>query len=110
MIIFGFHHKRLHQWLDLLEEEGRYASFWAKIGIIFKIIWAGLRIGGVSRKQWRSRMRVCGKCVIYDKSLKRCAPWTGSQLGCHCYMPFKIAAGGKCWLRENVPGNPGGWE
>lgn len=43
-----------------------------------------------------ARYRVCVRCEFHDRAQRAC-------LGCGCYMPYKLAAGGRCWAREQDP-------
>lgn len=61
------------------------------------------------RKSFIRKMRVCNGCVLFDPVLRRCRPYSGSAVGCGCYMPFKVAIGGGCWLDENYPEDGKGW-
>lgn len=61
-----------------------------------------------ARMRLKRRLRACQGCPVYDKSLKRCRPFTGAPWGCGCYVPY-IALGDKpCWARGRLP--DAGWE
>lgn len=52
--------------------------------------------GGVEPPLLKGRLaayRVCVRCPFHEARFHRCA-------GCGCFMPFKLAAGGPCWARE----------
>ena len=57
--------------------------------------------------QYRSRLRRCAKCPVYDPVLCRCGPENEPTIGCRCFL--KVAAL-PCfkkhgWLQEqNLPG------
>lgn len=95
------------QWREVLAEERKRLTWrdWAGM------LWLGLKIPFTfDRKLWRQRMLECNQCPIFDASLRRCRPFTGSEHGCGCFMPFKAAApAAKCWARENCPDAGIGW-
>lgn len=82
--------KRLKEWLTVMREERVQVNVW-------KIVKALTR-GRVTRAQWRERMRVCGKCPIYDRTQHKCR---FQDLGCGCWVP---AMG---WMREPYRGENG---
>ena len=97
----------------MVEEAGGVGVMgWIRLGwwILGKVWRSG---GVVERKEWRRRLRVCRKCPVYDFGLKRCRPWSGSKLGCGCFVPFlaklKEPYRGGCWADENLPGEDFGW-
>jgi len=93
------------QWREVLREERRGLGWRDWIGMV----WLGLMLPfRVDRKQWRGRLRVCRKCPIYDRGLRRCRPFTGANVGCGCWMPLK-AMTGPCWAREAIPDGELGW-
>lgn len=61
----------------------------------------------VSRRQWRSRLRACMRCPIYDRETHRCRQESPTldpvaRLGCGCSCPVKfLFAGETCWAREH---------
>jgi len=98
--ILGFKIKRYRQWLNVLKEESAsltIGDWWGLVVLALKGIYHK-REKGVG---FSSKLRKCQKCVLYDASKKKCRPYEGSDLGCGCYMPFKIALGGGCWADEN---------
>ena len=97
MLGFGFKTVRFRQWLDVVDEEQRVLHWRDKLAMLWKIAMAGTRLGSVSRKAWRDKMRCCPKCPIFDRSLHRCRPFTGSDLGCGCFVPFLALADKKCF-------------
>jgi hypothetical protein len=120
MRLLGFDFKRrLGEWVVVLRLEGRKVSLSGKCAMIWGIILGGLKVtlgigGGVSRKQWRERMRICRKCPIADWEIKRCRPYSGSALGCGCFLPF-LGLEAKpfekgCWGKQNLPERGIGWE
>lgn len=97
--IFGFKWKRYRQWWIVLKEEGGRLSisdWWGLVVLALKGILHN-RGKGVG---FSSKMRRCNGCVLYDRAKKKCRPYDGSDLGCGCYMPFKVALGGGCWADE----------
>lgn len=55
----------------------------------------------VDRSRFYTRLRICHRCPLFDRGLKRCRPFTGSDLGCGCYVPFKAKCPDPCWARQN---------
>ena len=108
--IMGFKLARYRQWLIVLKEEGKRLNihdWWGLIKLALKGIYQN-REKGVG---FSSKMRRCQRCVIYDAEMKKCRPYDGSDLGCGCYMPFKIALGGECWADEqNINEEYVGWK
>ena len=98
MKVMGFRLERYKQWWNVLrEEKGRLSiGDWMRLGVLaLKGMTTGEKGVGFSVK-----MRKCSRCMIYDSEVKKCRPYAGSELGCGCYMPFKIALGGGCWADE----------
>ncbi len=74
--------------------------------------WSMVR-GGVDRREFRRRGRVCVRCPVYDRELRRCAgPWVGGRAtGCGCYLPWMLKTRPYpkgCWGRQYV-GDDFGW-
>ena len=107
--ILGFRWERYRQWWNVLREEKGRISFgdWFRLGVLaLKGITTGEKGVGFSCK-----MRKCGRCMIYDSEAKKCRPFDGSDLGCGCYMPFKVALGGGCWAdEEGIDEDYVGWK
>ncbi len=95
-LVLGLKWSRVLQWLTCLKEADR------KVGPreYGQMAWLALK-GALqpNAPRWRRRMRACMRCPIYDPELKRCQPYTGSPLGCGCFMPLK-ALQGSCWLKD----------
>jgi len=85
---------------------------WAKM---VRGLWSMVR-GRVDRGEFWRRARVCVRCPVYDRELRRCAgPWVGGKpTGCGCYLPYKLRSErpypAGCWGRQYVGGDFGwGW-
>ena len=92
---------RFEGWMDVMREEFGVLTWgkrWLLVVEILRTLFLGRFVG---RKEFFRKMRGCGGCIVYDRTLKRCRPWTGHHAGCGCYMPFKVMMGGKCWGDEN---------
>ena len=81
-------------WLVAMRNEHMSPVFWA-----LPLLWQALRsMPFVTPEQWRSRMRACGRCDIYDKRTRQCRK---DGLGCGCSCPVKfLFAESQCWARE----------
>lgn len=109
MRIFGFKPQRFREWREVLNEEKKRASL---VRLMATMAWTALK--GLphlreNRRQWRSKMRMCRRCPIYDRGLHRCRPYTGSPLGCGCSVFFLALFKRHCWAKENLPGEGLGW-
>ena len=98
----GLKASRVDQWLEVLEEESRTmtARTW------YHLFVAGLTVAvrhPVQSAEFKRRIRICSRCPVYDKEMKRCRPYTGSPDGCGCYVPFKALDSRPCWIRELDP-------
>jgi hypothetical protein len=101
--------RHLYEWQLVLQEEGSE--------ITWRTWWKMLR-GALSRpvsaRVFRARARVCLKCPIFDRELRRCrGPWfNGNPSGCGCYLIFFLRVRRPypkgCWGRDNV-GPDFGW-
>lgn len=58
-------------------------------------------------REWKRRYKVCLKCPIFDKELRRCRPFNGSSRGCGCYVPFSNIFYDECWSRKEYGGDYG---
>lgn len=99
IFLLGLKLNRLREWSAVVREEGYRVGVkgWVKMA---KALW-GIARYGVDRNKWRQRLRICHKCPVYDKQLKRCGPWTGAPYGCGCYVPYMaMEDGGPCWARQ----------
>jgi hypothetical protein len=107
--LFGFRILRYKEWANVLREEFGQATWKDKVRLCYTMVKtvAGGRVE--PRKSFIRKMRVCRGCVLFDSVLRRCRPYSGSRVGCGCYMPFKAAIGGKCWLDEHYPEDRKGW-
>lgn len=98
--ILGLKPSRLVEWLAVVEEELK------EIG--FREVWHMIR-GSISRKldkrSWYRRQRACYSCPVFDKTLKRCRPYTGAPVGCGCYTPYRLMSPVPC-LREETSRPP----
>ena len=92
--ILGLKPVRVVEWLNVVEEELNV------IGI--REVWNMIR-GAIFRKVdkrvWRRRQAACYRCPVFNKSLKRCRPYTGALVGCGCYTPYRLMSPDPC-LRE----------
>jgi hypothetical protein len=100
MTFLGLKLHRYKQWRDALSEEGRTIGWPSLIWLILRSIWLP-----VSRQEWRSRMRKCGRCIVYNGETKQCRPHPGSPLGCGCFQPIaaKFKKSGEGWGTQNLP-------
>lgn len=109
MLIFGFKRKRFAEWLSVLDEEQRTLRWRDKLAMLWKMALAGTRLGSVSRAEWRAKMKKCPKCPIFDKSLHRCRPFSGSPLGCGCLTIFLALSDKECFADKSVEWREFGW-
>jgi len=100
--------KRYKQWLLVLREELGGATWADKL----RLLWSMIKVlgGGRRGKEAVRKYRCCVRCVLFDRVLRRCRPYSGSSAGCGCYMPFKIMLGGGCWINEAYPEEDIGWK
>jgi hypothetical protein len=100
------HLRHYREWQAVLAEEGRTVSRWSMVRAV--------RSGGTSQRVWRRRMKICRRCPIYDRELRRCrGPVIGGvKPGCGCYVPFSAKTRRPyedgCWGRTHL-GYPFGW-
>lgn len=107
----------------------RYMEWWRALRAAhgtrpwWRLAWGMVRAmlsGGVSRAEWRRRMRICSRCPIYRHGTRTCGPkagwaWGYESVGCGCYVPFKArtalpyrgAERAGCWGR--AAGVVDGW-
>jgi hypothetical protein len=104
--ILGFKSKRLTEWRVVVKLESRSVAEVALKAILHALLHPN-ELLAMNRRRWRQKMRVCAKCPVYDPVLKRCRPYTGSVLGCGCYVPFMAVIEGHCWMRRAF--GSGGW-
>ena len=92
--ILGLKPVRVIEWLNVVDEESKVIGW--------REVWHMIR-GSLSRKldkrSWYRRQRACYSCPVFDKSLKRCRPYTGAPIGCGCYTPYRLMSPDPC-LRE----------
>ncbi len=106
-VVFGLKFKRLAEWRMVLEEEGRFMTWRNWLHMANQALRAFTR--PPSPDVYRHRLLTCQRCPLFDRGLKRCRPYTGSDYGCGCYVPYRAKAAGPCWIREQDPQNPLGW-
>lgn len=103
---FGLGWKRLKQWKAVLDEEGRtmgWRDWWHMTCEALRVIEEP-----VTSDTFKRRLRTCNKCPLYDKELRRCRPYTGSDYGCGCFVPYAAQSPSPCWLRQRDPNQ--GWD
>lgn len=99
--VTGFKPARFREWARALQNEARQGNRFKLVVSLLKASW-GL---GPNRTRWRRRGRACWRCPIYNRTLKICRPFPGSELGCGCWMPAKsLVRAGHCWVRRAIPG------
>ncbi len=84
----------LKLWSSAMRREGKSVVRWA-----IPLLIQGFRARPfVSGARWRSRMRACGRCPVYNRKTRQCRD---GELGCGCSCPVKfLFAGETCWARE----------
>ena len=108
MKLFGFKVKRYEEWLTVIRIEFGRASWTDRYRLLFGIL--KVLLSGKKETRFRRKYRSCYRCPLHDRNLRRCRPYDGSNAGCGCYMPFKIALGGQCWINEHFPEDDEGWK
>jgi len=89
------------EWAAVLQAERRMMTWrsWLKMA-------RGALTPSVSPTAWRRRARVCLKCPIYDRELRRCRGpvFGGNPSGCGCYVPWLLKVRAPyplgCWARQ----------
>lgn len=102
MTVLGLKPARYVEWWTVVHEEALTLS-WRRVlwAMLRAVIRSFCRIGNTRASlTWRQRMRKCARCPIYDRGLHRCRPFTGSPVGCGCWMPGKAAFSDHGWLTE----------
>lgn len=102
----GLKPDKWRQWLEVLAEERRSLTVWTVLKMAGYALVLPFR---VNRREWRRRLRVCRKCPVYDRSLRRCRPYTGSPLGCGCSVWLLGMVKKRCWGDVHLPGEGIGW-
>ena len=92
---------RFEGWLDVIRVEFGRITWRQRWYLLWEILKTLLLGRCVARKEFFWKMKACGRCLLYDRILKRCRPFDGHHAGCGCYMPYKVMMGGKCWGDEN---------
>ena len=100
MRILGFKLCRYAEWYKVLRIEFGRVTWRDKLRLAVTIL-GSIRLA--RDKSFRRKYRCCYRCVVFDSSLRRCRPYNGGPAGGGCYMPFKIAVGGGCWISEAFP-------
>lgn len=97
----GLRWGRVLSWTAVLEEEElemTAGTYWTMVKAAFNAF-----LGPRGYRDIARRLKTCRKCPIFDPSLNRCRPYTGSNLGCGCYVPYKVTGPGPCWGKERNP-------
>lgn len=76
---------RLLEWRAVIQEEWREIGWREVVHMVH-----GSLFPKVKARIWRSRVRACYRCPLFDRDLKRCRPYTGSPYGCGCYVPYRL--------------------
>lgn len=99
---FGLRNTRLQEWWAVVQEEGAIMdpkSWWKMfLGAIHATVFTP-----VKSAEFRKRLRICAKCPIKEPGYWRCRPYTGSTLGCGCYIPFIAKGLHSCWAYDRHP-------
>lgn len=101
LLITGLKWARIGEWRGVVASEGKRIG-WISTGVaLAKGVWG---LGGVDRARWRSRLRTCAQCPVYDARRHACRDTAGRGLGCGCWMPAKaLTLQNACWLRQIDP-------
>lgn len=101
--------RRWRQWLDVLEEERRYADWKEKLWMICVIGAHAVLLVFRYRKARRTffrKMRTCFRCPIFDRTMYRCREYSGSPRGCGCFVVYKSLVDSSCPADDE---GIGGW-
>lgn len=101
--------QRYREWWEVLREEGASMPPLRRAWMLILLTWHALKLFRRTDTEWRRKIRHCHGCILYDKMLKRCRPYTGSLLGCGCYVPYMAKVKKHCWGKENLPDEGIGW-
>lgn len=104
--LLGLKWARIGQWREVLKEEGRSMGPKAWWHLLCEA--GNALLYPVGRDKYIHRLTICHRCPIYDKGLKRCRPYTGSNLGCGCFVPYKAVSPSPCYARQLDPSL--GWD
>jgi len=97
MKILGLKPVRFREWWAIVKLEGGTNGLLP----LLKMLHKGFMLG-VGRKTWRTRLRTCIKCPIYNANLRQCRPLWNDEMGCGCYVPFLAMTRGECWGKTNT--------
>ena len=111
----GLRLERFRQWWEVIQEGSRGVGVagWVRMVVgMVKVAWRGRSVvrRGCVMAEWRRKMRVCRVCPVFDRTLRRCGPWSGAPTGCGCWVPLLALFDGRCWADEHVPEEGIGWE
>src|SRR6266542_287667 len=99
--IFGLKNSRLLEWWAVVLEEDALITprSWIKmaVGTVHALV-----SGRLQGQRFRRRVRICAKCPIYDRTMRRCRV-PGTDYGCGCYAPYLAQGKGPCWARALDP-------
>lgn len=116
LLLFGFKKERFLQWKDVLNDAGRTDSILKLLAQMLLVAISGLPHLNENRRLWRAKLRVCMRCPIYLKSMKRCGVHHSINAGCFCFMPFKalfvpVKKGKRrgCWGDQHIEDFEFGW-
>lgn len=96
----------LGYWVVAMVLEGRFRRFFPALRASLLLLGSAVTSGPlVSRARWRSRMRACNRCPVYNRATKQCR---SGDLGCGCSAPMKfLFANQQCWARSEEYANLG---
>ena len=100
MKVLGLKPIRFREWLAVIKLEGKSLGTLSLVKMVIR----GLAFG-VGRHTWRTRLRTCMSCPIYNVGLRQCRQ---GKFGCGCYVPFLALTRGECWGKTNTSNL--GWE
>lgn len=99
-ILFNLRNSRLLEFAKL--------DPWGSIPSILSKLWVWVRQDRLPKEVIKQRYRTCRVCPFYDWEANRCFtihPHTEEELGCGCYVPYKIQVDQDCWAKEqNIEG------
>lgn len=95
--VMGLKLGRIEEWWEVVKAESEGYRVMERVRMVMRMVME-LRKGVVGREEWRRRMKICGKCVIYDGRLRRCRR---GRYGCGCWVVGKGMVKGKCWGKES---------
>ena len=68
--------QRYSEWWEVLKEESAHMPLLRRVWMLLELTVKAVGLFGRTDHAWRRKIRVCHSCILFDRTLKRCRPYS----------------------------------